>query len=252
MVPGKHEKGQAQEVTDARALLYVGTSGYSYKEWKGHFYPEKIAAADMLRFYSSQFNSVEINSTFYRMPTEKLLASWSDQVPDSFAFVLKASRKITHLKLLNGVEEELSYLVRTVGILGTRLGPMLFQLPPNMKKDVDRLESFLGLLPDSLRTAFEFRHDSWFDSAVYEVLEKHNVALVWADTEDTVMERMVPTADFGYLRLRREDYDSSDLDVWCEKAGGEKWKDAFAFFKHEEEGAGPELVSRFQEVWDSR
>ena len=238
-------------MTDARAQLFVGTSGYSYKEWKGHFYPEKIAAADMLRFYSRQFNTVEINSTFYRMPTERMLVSWSDQVPDSFSFVLKASRKITHLKRLSGAEEELSYLLSTVGILGNRLGPMLFQLPPNMKKDVDRLESFLGLLPDSLRTALEFRHDSWFDGEIYSVLEEHNVALVWSDTEDTVTERCIPTAEFGYLRLRRQDYGSADLDLWSERVSREKWNDVFVYFKHEDEGAGPALASRFRKVWDT-
>jgi uncharacterized protein YecE (DUF72 family) len=229
-------------------VIYVGTSGYSYKEWKGSFYPEKIQAAEMLRYYAEHFKTVEINNTFYRMPNEKTLVQWSDQVPDEFAFVLKASRKITHLKRLQSVEEEMSYLLRTVGVLGQRLGPLLFQLPPNLKKDMNRLQVFLELLPGTCRAALEFRNESWFDEEVYGALKDRNVALVAADTDDSGGEDIPPTADFGYLRLRREDYGEDDLQAWSDRIRQNDWDDVFAFFKHEDEGAGPALASRFTRV----
>ncbi len=229
-------------------MIYVGTSGYSYKEWKGSFYPEKIQAAEMLRYYAEHFKTVEINNTFYRMPNEKTLVQWSDQVPDEFAFVLKASRKITHLKRLQSVEEEMSYLLRTVGVLGQRLGPLLFQLPPNLKKDMNRLQVFLELLPGTCRAALEFRNESWFDEEVYGALKDRNVALVAADTDDSGGEDIPPTADFGYLRLRREDYGEDDLQAWSDRIRQNDWDDVFAFFKHEDEGAGPALASRFTRV----
>ncbi|MCZ6760320.1 MAG: DUF72 domain-containing protein, partial [Gemmatimonadetes bacterium] len=142
--------------------VFVGTSGYSYKEWKGVFYPEKIKPEEMLGYYGARLNSVEINNTFYRMPKESTLILWEEAVPGTFRFVLKASRRITHQKRLNEVEDELSYFLRVSSVLGERLGPTLFQLPPNFKKDMDRLNSFLQLLPNRWKAAMEFRHQSWF------------------------------------------------------------------------------------------
>jgi uncharacterized protein YecE (DUF72 family) len=227
---------------------YVGTSGYSYKEWKGTFYPEKIAATDMLRFYAQHFKTVEINNTFYRMPNEKTLVQWSDQVSDHFAFVIKASRRITHLKRLQGVEDEMSYLLRTVAVLGPKLGPLLFQLPPNLKKDSGRLRAFLELVPNGCRAALEFRNESWFDDEVYELLSSSNVALVISDTEEGMARELDATADFAYLRLRREDYGDSDLREWGKRISDGQWNDVFAFFKHEDDGAGPRLAARLIEI----
>lgn len=229
-------------------MNYVGTSGYSYKEWKGTFYPEKIAATDMLRFYAQHFETVEINNTFYRMPNEKTLVQWSDQVSDHFAFVIKASRKITHLKRLQGVEDEMSYLLRTVAVLGPKLGPLLFQLPPNLKKDSGRLRAFLELVPNGCRAALEFRNESWFDDEVYELLSSSNVALVISDTEEGMARELDATADFAYLRLRREDYGDSDLREWGKRISDGQWNDVFAFFKHEDDGAGPRLAARLIEI----
>jgi uncharacterized protein YecE (DUF72 family) len=227
---------------------YVGTSGYSYKEWKGTFYPEKIAATDMLRFYAQHFKTVEINNTFYRMPNEKTLVQWSDQVSDHFAFAIKASRRITHLKRLQGVEDEMSYLLRTVVVLGPKLGPLLFQLPPNLKKDSGRLRAFLELVPNGCRAALEFRNESWFDDEVYELLSSSNVALVISDTEEGMARELDATADFAYLRLRREDYGDSDLREWGKRISDGQWNDVFAFFKHEDDGAGPRLAARLIEI----
>jgi uncharacterized protein YecE (DUF72 family) len=164
---------------------FVGTSGYSYKEWKGSFYPEKLPAPQMLRYYAERLNTVEINNTFYRMPTEKVLLQWAEQVPEGFTFVLKASRRITHLKRLKDVDDETAYLLRTASVLGDKLGPMLFQLPPSMKKDIERLRAFLDLLPSRWLAAVEFRHGSWFDDEVSDTLRSRNVALAIAETEDT-------------------------------------------------------------------
>ncbi|MEJ2237931.1 MAG: DUF72 domain-containing protein [Gemmatimonadales bacterium] len=229
-------------------MNYVGTSGYSYKEWKGTFYPEKIAATDMLRFYAQHFKTVEINNTFYRMPNEKTLVQWSDQVSDHFAFAIKASRRITHLKRLQGVEDEMSYLLRTVVVLGPKLGPLLFQLPPNLKKDSGRLRAFLELVPNGCRAALEFRNESWFDDEVYELLSSSNVALVISDTEEGMARELDATADFAYLRLRREDYGDSDLREWGKRISDGQWNDVFAFFKHEDDGAGPRLAARLIEI----
>jgi uncharacterized protein YecE (DUF72 family) len=229
-------------------VICVGTSGYSYREWKGNFYPEKIPAADMLGFYAQHFKTVEINNTFYRMPSEQTLVQWSDQVPGDFSFVLKASRRITHLKRLQGVEEEMAYLLRTVEVLGPKLGALLFQLPPNLKKDSDRLKAFLGLVPNRCRTALEFRNGSWFDEEVYELLRSRNVALVTSDTDEEGAKRLEVTADFAYLRLRREDYGDDDLREWSERISGRSWNHVFAFFKHEDEGTGPRLAARFIEI----
>ncbi len=228
--------------------VFVGTSGYSYKEWKGSFYPEDLPAAGMLSFYAKQFRTVEINNTFYRMPNAALLAKWAADVPDGFRFVLKASRQITHLKRLEGVADAVEYLCRTAEALGDKLGPLLFQLPPFLKKDVPRLEAFLALLPAGRPSAIEFRHESWFCDDVYERLRGRDVALCIADIDED--ERAVPqvaTASWGYLRLRRCAYEDAAIDAWIDRVRAQGWKQAYVFFKHEDEATGPKLARRFVE-----
>jgi uncharacterized protein YecE (DUF72 family) len=231
--------------------IAVGTSGYAYKEWKGSFYPADLPADGMLRFYGSRFGAVEINNTFYRMPTEKVLVGWAGDVPDDFTFVLKASQRITHRKRLKEAGEEVAYFMKTANVLGSKLGPTLFQLPPNLKKDLPRLTEFLTHIPETWRAAFEFRHASWFDDEVFAALKTHNAALVIADTDPEEGEAeplkvpTVATADWGYLRLRRAGYQKADLQQWAKSVQAQPWKDAFVFFKHEDEGAGPKLVEAF-------
>lgn len=225
----------------------VGTSGYAYKAWKGSFYPDDLKADAFLRYYGSQFRTVEINNTFYRMPRERVLLDWARQVPEGFSFVLKASRRITHLQRLTNVEDALSYLLNTAAALGPKLGPFLFQLPPNMKKDLERLQAFLALVPEPWRAALEFRHASWFDDDVYDALRARNAALCVADTDESE-GALVATADWGYLRLRRERYEEQDLAVWVERVGAQSWNDAYVFFKHEDAGAGPRLARGFLQL----
>ena len=233
--------------------MAVGTSGFAYKEWKGSFYPEDLPANEMLTFYASRFPTVEINNTFYRMPTEKVLLQWAAQVPDGFFFVLKASQRITHHARLKGADELLEYFTRTASTLGPKLGPTLFQLPPNMKKDVERLRAFLALLPRRWRAAFEFRHASWFDDETYAALREKNAALCLADTDDDEAKgeekEVVATADWGYLRLRRESYDDAALAAWAERVAAQPWSEAVVFFKHEDEGTGPALAARFDRLF---
>ncbi len=227
--------------------VLVGTSGYSYKAWKGSFYPEDLKDADMLRFYAQRFATVEINNTFYRMPGRETLARWSEETPPGFTFVLKASRRITHEKRLSGeAADAVSYLFATAVALGPKLGPVLFQLPPFLKKDASRLRGFLSLLPEDRPAAFEFRHESWLDEEVYGILRSRGAALCSADTDESGEEAapLVPTAGWGYLRLRRSDYGEPDLAAWADRIRSQPWDRAFVFFKHEEEGKGPELAAR--------
>jgi len=225
--------------------LYVGTSGYSYKEWKGSFYPEKIPAKDMLRFYSERLSTVEINATFYRMPQKSMLENWKEQVPGTFRFSLKAPQRITHFKRLKDTEEETKYFFETASVLDGQLGVVLFQLPPNMKKDLPRLEAFLNDLPQQLFTAFEFRHPTWFDDDVLEVLRSQDRALVVSDTDDMPTTHIDKTADWGYLRLRRVNYSEENLAEWHQRIREQDWKETFVFFKHEDEGTGPKLAALF-------
>ena len=226
----------------------VGTSGYSYPEWKGHFYPEKFAAKLMLRYYAERFRVVEINNTFYRMPKEPLLESWAAEVPEDFSFVLKAPQRITHFQRLVESADSVAHLMRMASVLGRRLGPFLFQLPPNFKKDLSRLRDFLPLLPTAARVAFEFRHVSWFDDAVFEALRERNIALCIADTGKEGDAPFVATADWGYLRLRAVEYAEGDLELWAERVRTQTWNDAFVFFKHEEGATGPKLAKAFIEM----
>lgn len=226
--------------------IRAGTSGWSYKEWKGHFYPEKLAAKDMLRYYAEHFPTVEVNNTFYRMPNLTTLEAWAAEVPEDFSFVIKATKRITHDKRLKDVQDSVDYLLRTAGTLGSKLGPFLVQLPPNMKKDVPRLRDFLAGL--TARAAFEFRHSSWHDDEVYSALGERNMAWCIADTGEPDDPPFVSTADWGYFRLRRVVYEEADLEMWANRVRGESWREAFVFFKHEDAATGPKLATRFLEL----
>jgi uncharacterized protein YecE (DUF72 family) len=232
--------------------IYVGTSGYGYKEWKGKFYPEKISPKEMLRFYSKRLTAVEINNTFYHMPTEGVLASWAEQVPDDFVFALKAPQVITHLKRLRNVGEETEYLFRTLSVLDRKLGPVLFQFPGSFRADLDALEDFLGLIPGNMSWAFEFRSPSWFDGEILGILRKKGCSLCIADTDEDPATEIINTATWGYLRLRRSDYTDAALSQWIGRILSQKWERAFVFFKHEDEAKGPEMAIRFRELIESR
>jgi len=225
--------------------LHVGTSGYSYKEWKGNFYPEDLPAKEMLSFYSRHLPAVEINNTFYRLPQPAMVENWKEQVPEAFRFSIKATQRITHIKRLKNCAEETKYLLDTAGLLGERLGVVLFQLPPNSKKDSERLKDFLACLPATVRSAFEFRHESWFDDETFGLLREKNCALVVSDTDEKPLQGITGTADWGYLRLRKTNYEQEDLVDWLARVQNQKWNDAFVFFKHEDEGVGPKLAARF-------
>jgi len=229
--------------------LWIGTSGYSYKEWTGPFYPEGLPAGEMLRHYAGRLSAVEINNTFYRLPTVGMLEGWAEQVPADFRFVLKASRRITHFKRLRDAGEETSYLLRTAAVLGERLGAILFQLPPDFKKDLPRLEEFLDQLHGA-RAAFEFRHPSWFDEEIMAALRAGGFALCGADTPERPLEHPFTTSDWGYLRLRRT-YTEEDLAAWARKVGAQSWEEGFIFFKHEKEANSPLWAARFCELTDT-
>ncbi len=228
--------------------LHVGTSGYSYKEWKGNFYPEDLPAKEMLSYYSRRLPAVEINNTFYRLPQPGMIENWKTQVPARFRFSIKATQRITHIKRLNNVADETKYLLETAALLEKRLGVVLFQLPPNMKKDAERLRAFLDLLPAEVPAAFEFRHETWFDDEVFDLLRANDCALVVSDTDEKPLTEIVSTAKWGYLRLRRTTYEENDLAEWRRRVREQKWKDAFIFFKHEDEGTGPKLAAQFIEM----
>ena len=230
----------------------VGTSGYNYAAWKGSFYPADLAAAKMLPYYGARFGTVEINATFYRMPTAKTLGGWDAATPESFVFALKAPQRITHFGRLRGIDDPLRFFCDIARTLGPKLGPLLFQLPPNFKKDTDRLAETLFLLPPDLLCAFEFRHESWFDDNVYDRRHRRQAALYIADT-DVSSTPLVTTADFGYLRLRDEGYTDGDLGRWAETITGlsASWREAFVYFKHEESGTGPALARRLVELLGS-
>jgi uncharacterized protein YecE (DUF72 family) len=228
--------------------LYVGTSGYSYKEWKGTFYPRDLPEKRMLHYYGERFRTVEINNTFYRMPTASVLEAWASEVPIDFKFVLKAPQRITHEHRLKDAGDSVSYLLEVSGVLKERLGSLLFQLPPYLKKDVPRLRDFLALLPPKRRAAFEFRHQSWFDEEVFGLLHDHGAALCIAEAENDLEIPFVATADWGYLRLRRPDYGDAELKTWARRVREQDWRDAFLFFKHEDEGKAPRMANRFLEL----
>jgi uncharacterized protein YecE (DUF72 family) len=228
--------------------IYVGTSGYSYKAWQGKFYPAKIPPKDMLGFYAQRLTAVEINNTFYHMPTESVLSSWAAQVPDAFVFALKAPRIVTHIKRLKNVEDEAGYLFRTLAVLEEKLGPVLFQFPPSLRANRPLLEDFLTLIPEGVACTFEFRHPSWQDPEILDLLRGRNLSLCLADTDENPSEEIIATAAWGYLRLRRANYTEANLSRWLAKIKAQKWEKAFVFFKHEEEAIGPEMALRFREL----
>src|SRR5258705_10779125 len=216
--------------------LYVGTSGYSYKEWKGTFYPEDMPEKQMLRYYGERFRSVEINNTFYRMPKASVLEAWAAEVPADFKFVLKASKRITHIQRLKDAGDSVAYLLEVAGALKERLGPLLFQLPPYLKKDAPRLREFLALLPSNRRATFEFRHQSWFDAEVFGLLRDHQAALCIAEAENDLEIPFESTADWGYLRLRRPDYGDPELTAWAQRLREQEWRGGVGLLYHADEG----------------
>lgn len=224
-------------------MIHVGTSGYNYPEWRGSFYPAKFPAAQMLPYYAERFSTVEINASFYRMPTETIVAGWAAATPERFVFTLKAPQRITHMKRLIDVDEPVRRFCDVAAAMGPKLGPLFFQLPPNFKKETGRLADLLALLPPGRRAAFEFRHPSWFADDVYALLTTRDAALCIADTEAGTTPE-VATASWGYLRLRDAEYTDADLDRWAATVTRPQWQDAFVYFKHEESGAGPMLAIR--------
>jgi uncharacterized protein YecE (DUF72 family) len=229
--------------------VLVGTSGYSYKEWKPAFYPADLPARGFLPFYAGRLPTVEINNTFYRMPTAKLLAGWAAEVPETFTFALKAPQRITHVARLKDAAELAGAFLRVAAELGPRLGPMLFQLPPFFRKDTERLASFLdvvaGLAP-AARIAFEFRHVSWFDDEVFAVLRARGAALCVAEGEE-LASPLTPTADWGYVRLRRDAYPDALVTEWAGKIRAQPWKEAYVYLKHDQ-GAAPGVAQRLIEA----
>ncbi len=224
----------------------VGTSGYSYREWKPGFYPEKLPAKDMLAFYAERFATVELNSTFRSMPEAAAFEAWAAQVPASFCFAIKAPQTITHRKRLKATEAATDELLAACSVLKRRQGPLLFQLPPNFKKDLPQLDAFLKHFGKRAKAAFEFRHESWFDDEVFACLRKHKVTLCIADAEDLPSPRLLATARFGYVRLRRDRYTAAQLKKWIERLRPLPWSEAFVYFKHDDAGEGPKLAARFR------
>ena len=227
----------------------IGTSGWNYTAWRGSFYPKDMKPAGMLAYYGGRFSTVEVNNTFYRMPAARVVEGWAAAVPSRFTFVLKAPQRITHFSRLRDVDDPVRFFCDTARILGPKLGPLLFQLPPNFKIDTGRLADVLALLPPDVRAAFEFRNPTWFTDDVYTRLAARNAALCIADNDDGATPA-VATADWGYLRLRATGYSDDDLRAWratIERVGA-RWRDAFVFFKHEDEGTGPALGARLAKL----
>jgi len=215
--------------------ILAGASGYSFKEWRGTFYPDKMKPEEMLPFYSARLPTVEINNTFYRFPRQNVLEEWMRITPEAFKFSIKAPRRITHIGRLKpeSVTEAIGWLYDNMGPLGDKRGPVLFQCPPTMKKDVARLEGFLALLPPDHRGAFEFRNDSWFSDDVYEALRKAGASLCFSEREDNAPPPLVETARWGYVRLRLEEYSDADLAQWAKRLESTGWKHVYAYFMHE-------------------
>jgi uncharacterized protein YecE (DUF72 family) len=227
--------------------IVTGTSGWQYKEWRGSLYPEKMKEADMLGFYATRLSAVEVNYTFRRIPEANVFERWRQQVPEGFQFILKMPQQVTHYKRLRDAGADVERLVGSAATLGDQLGPLLVQLPPTMRLDQARLEEFLAAVPAGARLAFEFRHESWFTDPVFATLHTHNAALCLAETDDEAAPR-VATADWGYLRLRRAEYDDAALAAWLDWIREQTWGDAAVFFKHENEARGPRFALRFREL----
>lgn len=215
--------------------LFAGASGYSFKEWKGTFYPDKMKPDEMLAWYSARLPAVEINNTFYRMPASDMLRNWAQATPAEFRFAIKASRRITHVSRLKGdaAADSVNYLYTRLAELGDKRGPVLFQLPPNLKKDLPRLTLFLQSLPADHRAAFEFRNETWFDDEVYDALRRAGASLCVSEREDNAPPPLVATASWGYVRLRLEQYSDDDLRTWAERLAQSDWAEVYVFFMHE-------------------
>ncbi len=228
--------------------IWIGTSGFQYAEWKGTFYPEELSAAKMLPYYAERLNTTEINYTFRRIPAPKTIDNWKALTPEKFRFALKAPQKITHWSKLRDCGDTMRYFHDVISGLGDKLGPVLFQLPPNFKKDTFVLADFVNCLPTNFRAAFEFRHESWFDDEVWEIFKPGNVALCINESTDFAAPK-ISTANFGYLRLRREDYGKIDIEAWAAfvREQSERWTDAFIYFKHEEAGVGPQFAKQMMD-----
>lgn len=228
--------------------VYAGASGYSFKEWQGSFYPEKIKAEAMLEWYAQRLPTVEINNTFYQMPKTTVLEKWSQATPAEFRFAIKASRRITHDARLKAetAADSVEFLYRNLAVLGAKRGPVLFQLPPFMKKDIGRLGDFLQILPQGHQAAFEFRNPSWFADDVYAQLRASNAALVLSEREDNAPPALVQTAPWGYVRLRLEQYSDADLQRWADQIAATSWNEAFIYFMHEPTAPGyAQTLQRF-------
>ena len=234
-------------MTDRKLL--AGASGYSFKEWRGVFYPDKMEPDAMLPFYAERLPSVEINNTFYRMPRTSMLEHWVEITPASFRFAIKASRRITHIGRLKteSVADSVAYLYKTLDSLGDKRGPVLFQLPPNLKKDVPRLTAFLALLPADHRAAFEFRNDTWFADDVYDALKSIRASLCFSEREDGAPPPLVETAPWGYVRLRLENYSDADLAQWAQRMRATGWQEIYAYFMHEP--TAPEYATKLMRAW---
>jgi uncharacterized protein YecE (DUF72 family) len=230
--------------------LLTGTSGFGYKEWKGSFYPADLPTSGFLSYYAERFPAVEINNTFYRMPVPDQLVAWKSEVPAGFRFILKAPRQITHIKRLKEVEQPVARLLEVSAGLGDARGPLLFQLPPNMKKDVDRLRRLLALIPPDVRAAVEFRNDTWHDEEVYATLREQGASFCITHTEEGDSP-FAATAPWGYLRLRGVQYADDELKAWVERIRGTGWSEVLVFFKHEDEATGPRLAARFRELFEA-
>jgi uncharacterized protein YecE (DUF72 family) len=228
--------------------LYVGTSGYSYPAWKGSFYPKGLPRDGMLRYYGEQFRTVESNYTHRVIPKASVVEGWAGDVAADFRFALKAPQQITHFKRLKDAGDVLASFLDVAGMLKKRLGPILFQLPANFKKDVLRLKTFLALLPSKTRAAFEFRNATWFDDEVFDLMRRRRVALCIAEADADLDVPFVATANWGYLRLRMPEYSDAELKGWIKRVKKQAWSDAYVFFKHEYEARGPKMAARFLEL----
>ena len=228
--------------------FHVGTSGYSYKQWKGNFYPEKLPDKKMLSYYAQHFSTVEINSTFHRFPTTNTVEAWAGQVPDSFRFVLKGRQTITHFRRLQNAEDQIDDFINIASVLGERQGPLFFQLPPNFKKDLPRLDAFLNYVDGRAAVVVQLQHASWFDDDVYSCLRAHSAALCSVDDEGPSCDKVIGTTDWGMYACVEERYTEARLKKWIDKLKAEDWNEVFVFFKHEDVGAGPKLAARFLEL----
>ena len=230
-------------------MIWVGTSGFQYPEWKGSFYPETLPLAKMLPYYAERFRTTEINYSFYRIPSEKTLTNWATQTPTAFRFSFKAPREITHTRKLQNAESVLKHFAAAIKTLDAKLGPVLFQLPPFFKKDLSRLREFLELLPRDLNCAFEFRHASWFDEDVFNCLKAQRAALCLAENE-TLSTPIRFTGDFGYFRLRKEDYTEAELTRWAKLIAEHRSRlnEVYIYFKHEERGVGPGFARQLMKL----